>query len=396
MSDKLIDYSTCLAKLCYVVTRCVECELFPCNIFKLDDDCSELSRKEYSCLREIANLLEIARKHQRDYRSLFCELLSRIMPRGLMTLDKILNTRFIIAKVCIEDEYEAAKCVLESIGLKIVSKILDIEDVEDIYVTGRGAYIVKRGLIIEPLDTDKRELAKIIKRFVELAFLAGYDLNFDNPSALYSINIGNIVRLRVSVDVWPCTEDAIIHVRIHRRPLTLSELVQLNLASRTVLSRIVRKVKEGENLVIIGPPGSGKTTLLNAILLEIVQDNHNIKIVCVDEADEIWLPDNVLFLKYRSIYGRVREIEKVLHRGGGILVVGELREKEHYEAFKIGIKSGLQVLATVHGRSINDVLSKFESYGIDYDGAYVVLGFVNSLRKIVQVSVPADSIVRLS
>ncbi|NPA69742.1 MAG: type II/IV secretion system ATPase subunit [Crenarchaeota archaeon] len=394
MSEK--DYSTYLTKLCYIITRCLDCELFPCNIFRIGNDDVELSRKEYSCLREIANLLEITRKYSRDYKSLFCELLSRIMPKGLITLEKIINTRYIIARTCLEDDYEAAKCVLESIGLKIISELLDVEDVEDLYVTGRGVYVVKRGLIIEPLDVKRRELSKIIKRFIELTFLAGHDLNFDNPSALYSINIGNIVRLRVSIDVWPCTEDAIIHVRIHRRPLTLTELAKLNLASQTVLKKIVKRVKEGDNLIIIGPPGSGKTTLLNAILLEVVNDNPNVKIVCVDEADEIWLPDNVLFLKYRSVYGRVREIEKVLHRGGGMLVIGELREREHYEAFRIGLRSGLQVLATVHGKSINDVLSKFESYGIDYEGSYVVLGFVGSLRRIVQVSVPVDSIVKLS
>jgi len=390
-----IDYSTCLAKLCYLLSRCLDCELFPCSIFKTGQDNIDLSNKEYHCLREMANLLEIARKHNGDHRLLFCALLSRIMPRGLVTLEKIISTRYLIARTCVEDSYEAAICVLESIGLKIMARLLRSEDIEDVYITGRGIYIVKRGLIIEPLEISKKELTRCIKKFLELTFLAGHDLNFDNPSALYSINVGDVVRLRVSVDVWPCTEDVIIHVRIHRRPLTLSELAKLDLASKSILMKIVKIVKEGSNLVIVGPPGSGKTTLLNAILLELVKDNPSIRIVCVDEADEIWLPNNILFLKYRSIYGRVREIEKVLHRGGGVLVIGELREKDHYEAFKLGLRSGLQVLATVHGKSVNDVLSKFRMYDVDYEGLYIVLGFVGSRRRLVHLSAPLESTVTM-
>ncbi|NPA23261.1 MAG: type II/IV secretion system ATPase subunit [Crenarchaeota archaeon] len=386
------DYSVALAKLCYLLTRCLNCNLFPCNIFSDDVATNELSGKEYSCLRAIARLLEIVRSRPVNHAILFCELLSRIMPRGLITLERIINLRYVIAKLCLEDEEEASKCVLRSMGLGELIPLIEDEDVEDIYVTGRGIYVVKRGLKIENVEIDRGEILRLARRFLDMSFLAGHDLNFDNPSALYSLNIGNVLRLRVSVDVWPCTDDVVVHVRVHRRPLSLDELAELRLASKPVLKGIVKQVRGGSNLVIVGPPGSGKTTLLNAILLELAYSEHNMRIVCIDEADEIWLPDNVLVLKYRSIYGRVREVEKMLYRGGGILVIGELREREHYEAFNLGLKSGLQVLATIHGKSVEDAVSKFERHGVDYDGMYVVLGIVDSCRRIVHVSVPVGTL----
>ncbi len=395
MEKTCSDYSTALTKLCYILTRCIDCNIFPCNIFNAGSE--NLSSREYSCLRRMVQLLEITRRKQIDYHVAFCGLLSRIMPKGLVTLEKIVNLRYTIARLCLDDSTEAARCVLESMGLGRIISLLEDEDIEDIYITDSGIYIVRKGLRIERFNIDRSSLMKLMRRFVDLAFLAGHDLNFDIPSALYSLNIGDVFRLRVSVDTWPCVEGVVIHLRVHRKPYTIDQLAKLGLASRTLLRRIVRQVRDGLNLLIVGPPGSGKTTLLNAILLDIVRETPSMKIVCIDEADEIWLPNDVLALKYRSIYGRVREVERMLHRGGGLLVIGELREKEHYEAFNIGLRSGLQVLATIHGRSIDDVLSKFEKHGIIFDGAFIVLGFVEGCRRIIHVSVPMKPLsIRLS
>ncbi len=348
-----------LAKLVLLISRCLNCKKFPCNFIIQKSEREPLD----GCIKEYESVLKRLNNVDRKVvEYLFCKLISRVVPSGLPTLEKFINVRYFLCKLCIDNVEHIVRILLKSLGLDIISDYVIDNNVEDIYITNRGVFIMYRGGIIRKVDVDKVELYNVYRSILNLASLSGCDVTFDEPSALFSINIKNLLRIRVSLDVWPCVEDFVIHLRIHRKPYTIDDLLRFKMINISTLSKILKYVKDGYSLIIFGPPCSGKTTLLNALVLEFLKIKNNVKVVCIDEVDELWFPDNFLVVKYRSIFGRVREIEKVLHRGGGILIIGELREKDHFEAYRIAINSGLQVFTTIHGSDVRDVFEKFRIY----------------------------------
>ncbi len=375
-------YKKALIKLILILTRCLNCSKFPCKFIR-----EELHEEEYGkCLNTYKRLLKKIENIDEVDRLLY-GIVSRIVPSGFPTLDKIIKIRYSILNLCLNNTEDILTVLLHSLGIGLLSKYLLDSSVEDIYITESGIYIIYRGFKICRVKVPPSELNRLLDNFMYLANISGNSLSFDEPSTIFSLNIENIIRMRVSIDVWPCVSEKVVHLRIHRRPLTVYELARYGMFNLSMIRTVINYLRNRYNLLIIGPPCSGKTTLLNALLLEFVKHRKNIKIVCIDEADELWIPDDVLVIKYRSIYGRVREIEKVLHRGGGMLVIGELREKDHYDAYGIAINSGLQVLSTVHGYDVDDVVSKFKHYGdplISHKNRLIVicLSFSEGIRRV--------------
>ncbi len=371
--------ATCL--LLMLFSKCGTCSRFPCSLFR-----GGVCDPDPDCLGEIEELLE----QVEDGHTCVRRLLSRVCPTGLVTLDKLCESRFLISSLVL-DEPMSYEIVLESLGIPPpVVKLMLEDDVEDLYISPRWVQVYRRGGIRELVSLPRTTIRKALDTFVHLAFLSGLDIGPDTPSGLYCIRVGQRT-YRVAVDVWPRVEDVLIHVRAHARPFTLAELVELGTLTRELAEIVLRGLSQGFNLLIGGPPGSGKTTLVNAILLELRPS----RLVYVDEADELVI-ENFPVLKYRSLDGRLEEIERVLYRGGGVLVIGELRRADHYQALELAVSSGLQVIATVHCRDLRDLENKLRTYSrvlstqLRERFIVLILRFVGGKRKVVQYLLPDE------
>ncbi|WP_444823199.1 ATPase, T2SS/T4P/T4SS family [Vulcanisaeta sp. JCM 14467] len=151
-----------------------------------------------------------------------------------------------------------------------------------------------------------------------------------------------------------------VHVRLHKRPFTINELINLGSISIEEASRLIIALRDGFSILIMGPPSSGKTTLLNALDMALPLNLRRIYIDETDESLELPAPS----VKVKSIIGKTEEVLKSLHRGYGVLIIGELRERDHFEALIHGINAGLQVLGTTHADSDEALMNRLRAFSL--------------------------------
>ncbi len=292
------------------------------------------------------------------YVMLMSKLLSRVVPRVEFDVQALASTRFNVVRCLTGSDEIAALVTLLSLGLRDLSYVLLSSRIEDVYIRGREVYVY---LNDGTLCTAGRISDSVCQQIIKLANLSGSYVSIENPSVRFSIRLGNY-RFRFAVDRWPVVSSLHVHIRIHSRPLTVIDLIESNFLSIELASKIIAAIRSGSNLLVLGETGSGKTTLVNS--LDITLDPM-LKRVYVDEVDEsLELPDT-LQIRYRSIRGRLREVLNLLYRGGGVLVIGELRGRDHFRAFKHALLSGLQVITTSHARSLDDFKKKMLDFGVE-------------------------------
>lgn len=115
-----------------------------------------------------------------------------------------------------------------------------------------------------------------------------------------------------------------------------------------------------ENLFIISPPGAGKTTYLRD-LCRILSDKYQKTVLLVDEKGEISGKNfNVgektdVLLLAKKAFGLK---QGVLNMRPDYIILDELSKKEDIDALFEASFSGVKVIASVHGRGIDDVKTK--------------------------------------
>ena len=315
------------------------------------------------------------------YIQLFIKFLRQIKKIESLNIQSLIDTRFQLSKIFLNSKKLSIITTLSSLGLDELSYLIITPRIEDVYISGNSIYVV--------LDNSKKCVIKscsdsIIQNLLKLSCFYGNVITFEKPYTRFSIKIGDKC-LRISIDKWPIVPEQEIHIRVHKKPFTIIDLIKLKMLSVEETSNIITTVLTGRSLLVLGEPGSGKTTLVNAIDMTIPRSR---KRVYIDEVDESINLPYTLQIKYRSIYGRLNEVLRVLYRGGGVLIIGELREIEHYQAFLQALYSGLQVLTTSHALSINDFIDKVRYLGVDLklkDITIVQLQKVSNLRKVLKI-----------
>ena len=136
----------------------------------------------------------------------------------------------------------------------------------------------------------------------------------------------------------------------------------------------------------MGPPSSGKTTLLNALDMTLPLNLRRIYIDETDESLELPAPS----VKVRAIIGKTEEVLKSLHRGYGVLIIGELREREHFEALIHGVNAGLQVLGTTHADSVEALMGRLRVFSLSDVVNYnrfimVIMRKVDAVRRVKEI-----------
>lgn len=299
-------------------------------------------------------LVELIRVNN-EYLNHLIELTRRVVPSGDYSLTSLLGSRERFLSRFITNDSLRASLLLTSIGLGDLAPIILNANVEDIFITQDSMYInhSKYG-VCRVLNAEPQVIAR---QFLRVANISGVRISTDNPSGKFSIII-NGKRLRVTVDKWPLVEGVSVHVRLHKKPFTISDLVVAGSVNVVEAGRLVMAVRNGYNILIMGPPSSGKTTLLNALDMVLPL---NVRRIYIDETDEsLELP--APSVKVKSLIGKTEEVLKSLHRGYGILIIGELREREHFEALIHGFNAGLQVMATTHAESVESLVSRLRAF----------------------------------
>lgn len=121
--------------------------------------------------------------------------------------------------------------------------------------------------------------------------------------------------------------------------------------------------------LIISPPGCGKTTLLRDIIRQISDGNSNIKgatVGVVDERSEIGgcyrgVPQNQLGMRTDILDGCPKAegmLMLIRSMRPEVIAVDEIGTKEDVHAIDYAMHCGCKLIATVHGKSLDEIRDK--------------------------------------
>lgn len=140
---------------------------------------------------------------------------------------------------------------------------------------------------------------------------------------------------------------------------------QIKDCSEFILKKLYEK-REIKNSLIVGAPGTGKTTILKDLIPKISNGNdygNGVTVGVVDERNEIaamskGIEQINLGVRTDVISNISKEIGiKMLIRSMAprIIAVDEIGGKKDAEILNYASKSGVKILATIHGNSLEDI-----------------------------------------
>ncbi|MGB8211984.1 MAG: ATPase, T2SS/T4P/T4SS family [Anaerolineales bacterium] len=191
-----------------------------------------------------------------------------------------------------------------------------------------------------------------------------------------------------------------INIRLFEpKPVLPAQLVEWNLAPRSVIDGLVQAVAQGLRILVIGGTASGKTTLLSAICNGIPK---SARILKIEDPEEIWLEHpHVVTLEARpaqvgtsvTSYQLASGVDDAMRMSPRWLIVGEMRRGDAVAALFRAQMSDHPGLSTFHAEGPDAAINRlnlllFNDVRIPAEGAKGM--FVQAVDLLVQVGFRLD------
>lgn len=229
------------------------------------------------------------------------------------------------------------------------------------FVNGQPYYLSQKGLTTykcEAITADKTMIDDIVFRASDCSV---YSINEQIKQGF--ITIENGIRIGLAGD----------YIVENNKVKTINNFSSLNIrfphsiknASLFAFNEIFNN-GDINNTLIISPPGAGKTTFLRDFAYQLSERNYCYNLLIVDERGEISGGQNsninlgdfcdvVCFLKKKEafLYG-IRALNP------NLILTDELGGQDDYDALVIALNSGVNVIATIHAKTLKEVQQKEE------------------------------------
>jgi pilus assembly protein CpaF len=251
----------------------------------------------------------------------------------------------------------------EVVGLGPLAPLLRDPGVDDIIVNGANTIYAERSGVLERVDTrfrDDAHLMNIIQRIV-----GPIGRRVDEATPFVDARLGD--GSRVNIVIPPIALDGpLVSIRKFRlQRLNVEDYIAGNAMSAPMAAYLQSAVKSRLNILICGGTGSGKTTLLN-VLSSFISNKE--RLVTIEDAAELQLrQDHVVRLETRppNVDGS-REVSardllrNALRMRPDRIILGEVRGVEAVEMLQAMSTGHDGSMATIHGNSPRDALSRLE------------------------------------
>ena len=211
------------------------------------------------------------------------------------------------------------------------------------------------------LDIDEFESLK-----THLILESKQRLDEQHPSLVYFMN-NSFFHSRFSIDIAPSHwKNIALDIRkLNKMVYTLSDLIKLGTLSIEMASFLVFCILYRKNITIVGEVNSGKTTFLNA--LDLYAPKEFRKIYIEETIETLEFPaDSAHQLKYivdpefnKENNSKEKEIYKLLHRSGDLIILGEILSKLETTALFHCLSAGLRGFQTTHASSIQGLINRW-------------------------------------
>lgn len=248
--------------------------------------------------------------------------------------------------------------LLQEIRLRIMKPCIITYDGEEFFVTEEGNMEkqVEKGYLVTALDV--RETLEYISSFSLYAYEDEIRQGFITVQGGHRIGLaGKVV-----------SEQGLIKSVKHISSVN----IRMSHEKKGCGSSILPYIYEGKSIchtLIISPPGCGKTTLLRDMVRMISngdREHPGVRVGVVDERSEIGacyqgLPQNDVGIR-TDVLDCCPKAEGMLmmirSMSPAVIAVDEIGKREDVEALAYAMNCGCQMLATVHGASVEDIKNK--------------------------------------
>ncbi len=224
----------------------------------------------------------------------------------------------------------------------------------DLHLKVGSAPILRIGGRIRNLETapiGREQLGQmvheILTRAQAEAFEAGRDLDL-----AYSIE--GVGRWRINV----FRQRGSVSVAVRRVRTDVPTFDELHLPGETL--RAIASVKQGL-VIVAGVTGSGKSTTL-AAMIEHINETRRCHIVTIEDPIEYLYRDKKAFINQREIGIDVPDfssaLKTVVRQDPDVILVGEMRDRETFEAGLAASETGHLVFGTLHSSTVAATLSR--------------------------------------
>lgn len=282
----------------------------------------------------------------RHYSSIFDKMLEYLAPEIRNILYKIPS---------------AKKSVIEEVRLRNDKPIL-------IYCEGLDYFVSNTGVLTkEPMEAICISVEQLQNTFQIISNYSVYAFEEEIKNGFITIKGGHRVGLAGKVvyganGIETLKQISSLNIRIARQVLGVSD---------EIMKYILKDFNSIYNTLIVSPPQSGKTTLLRDIVRNLSDgmpkfNFRGIKVGLVDERSEIasvynGIPQNNIGLRTDVLDGCLKRdgiLMLIRSMSPDVIATDEIGKSEDIDAIYEALNTGINLISTVHGDDLEDVLNK--------------------------------------